>query len=138
MKTLVVEDDFTCRLLLQELLRGYGPVDSATTGVEAVHLVAEALQVGAPYDLICLDILMPELDGQNALREIRAQEARNDIPSGHGAKVLMTSALRDNGNILRAFREQCDGYLVKPIDRKSLIQTLHQLELVDAEGRSRL
>jgi two-component system chemotaxis response regulator CheY len=50
----------------------------------------------------------------------------------------MTSALRDTSNVLRAFREQCDGYLVKPIDRKSLIQTLHQLELVDAEGRSRL
>ena len=138
MKTLVVEDDFTCRLLLQELLRGYGPVVTASTGVEAVNLVSGALQAGNPYDLICLDILMPELDGQNALREIRAQEARNGIASGHGSKVLMTSALRDNGNVLRAFREQCDGYLVKPIDRRSLIQTLHQLELIDADVSGRI
>jgi two-component system chemotaxis response regulator CheY len=130
MKTLVVEDDFTCRLLLQELLRGYGPVECAVTGVEAIHLVAEAIQVDDPYDLICLDILMPELDGQNALREIRALESRHGLPSGHGAKILMTSALQDNRTVLRAFREQCDGYLVKPIDRQSLVRTLIQLELI--------
>ena len=74
MKTLIVEDDFTSRLLLQELLKGYGPAHVAVNGKEAVEAARMAMDAGEPYDLICLDIMMPEMDGHGALKEIRAQE----------------------------------------------------------------
>ena len=69
MKTLIVEDDFTSRLLLQELLKKYGRSHIAVNGLEAVEAVRLALDENEPYDLICLDILMPQMDGQLALRE---------------------------------------------------------------------
>ena len=63
MKALVVEDDFTSRLIMQEMLLGYGSVHIAVNGREALDAFMVAFEKGAPYDLICLDIMMPELDG---------------------------------------------------------------------------
>lgn len=130
MKALVVEDDATSRLLLREWLRTYGDTDVAANGREAVRAVAAALEANAPYSVICLDIMMPEMDGQQALREIRGLEAQHGRDTGRGACVLMTTALRDKDNVMTAFREQCDGYLVKPIERSKLLHYLHQFGLV--------
>ncbi len=130
MKTLIVEDDVTSRVLLQELLRGYGASNVANNGSEAVAAVAAALAAKEPYDLICLDIMMPEMDGQQALQKIRALETQHGLMPGRGAKVLMMTALRDKDNVMKAFREQCDGYLVKPIDKAKLLGELRQLNLV--------
>jgi len=134
MKTLIVEDDFTCRLLLQEILKSYGPAHVAVNGTEAVRAVKIALEEGNPYDLICLDIMMPEMDGQEALVKIREQEKKNGIAIGRGARVLMTTALSDKDNVMKAFREECDGYLVKPIDRADLLNELSELELIKIES----
>lgn len=130
MKTLIVEDNFTNRLLLQELLRSYGPTEVAVDGKQGLAAVAAALTANAPFDLICLDIMMPEMDGREALKEIRALEAAHDIPIGRGARILMTTALHDKDSIMQAFRDQCDGYLVKPIDKARLLGYLRELDLV--------
>ena len=120
MKTLIVEDDFTSRLLLQELLKGYGPSHVAVNGKEAVEATRLALEAGEPYDLICLDIMMPEMDGQQALRNIRAQEEARGIISSNGAKIVMTTALGDLKNVSAAYSGLCDGYLTKPIQKAKL------------------
>jgi two-component system, chemotaxis family, chemotaxis protein CheY len=130
MNTLIVEDDFTSRLLLQELLRGFGSSQVATTGQQAVMAVSLALQNNAPYDLICLDIMMPEMDGQQALKEIRTIEERYGRRPGQGAKILMTTQLNDKDVVMQSFRDQCDGYLVKPIDKARLIDYLCQFALI--------
>jgi two-component system chemotaxis response regulator CheY len=54
MKTLIVEDDFTSRVLLQELLKSYGPSHIAVNGKEAIDAVRMSLEKEEPYDLICL------------------------------------------------------------------------------------
>ncbi len=130
MKTLIVEDDFTSRLLLQELLKGYGPSHVAVNGKEAVEAVRAALEANEPYDLICLDIMMPEMDGQEALREIRALEDARGITSSYGAKIIMTTALGDLKNVSAAYGSLCDAYLVKPIEKVKLREELNKLELV--------
>ncbi len=81
MKTLIVEDDFTSRVLLQEVLKRDGTVHIAVNGKEAVDAVRAAMDAGEPYDLICLDIMMPEMDGYEALKEIRAIEESRGIRS---------------------------------------------------------
>jgi two-component system, chemotaxis family, chemotaxis protein CheY len=124
MKTLVVEDDFTGRLILQEMLSGFGPVHIAVNGMEAVAAFKKAAAAGEPYDLVCLDIMMPEMDGHTALREIRAFEETLGVVGPAAAKVFMTSALSDSKNVFSAFREQCEAYLVKPIDRQKLLAQL--------------
>jgi two-component system chemotaxis response regulator CheY len=130
MKTLIVEDDHTSQLLLTEMLRGLGSIDVAANGLEALEAVRAALDAHAPYDLICLDIMMPEMDGQQALKEIRALEATRDFDCGRGAKILMTTALHDKDNVMQALSEQCDGYIMKPIEKNRLLGYLRQLGLI--------
>jgi two-component system chemotaxis response regulator CheY len=131
MKTLIVEDDFTSRMLLQEFLQPYGPTHVAVNGTEAVEAVDTALADGVPYDLICLDIMMPEMDGQTALKHIRDLEEARGIFSTRGAKIVMTTALDDVKNVVNAFRGLCDTYLMKPIDRAELLKELRKLELIE-------
>jgi len=130
MKILIVEDDFTSRLLLQELLKSFGSSHIAVNGKEAVEAVRIALEANAPYDLICLDIMMPQMNGQEALRQIREQEESRGILSTFGAKVLMTSALDDTKNVMDAFRSLCDAYMTKPINKAKLLEKLRELKLI--------
>lgn len=129
MKTLIVEDDFTSRILLQGILQAYGTCHICVNGREAVDAFAKAHDDGEPYELVCLDIMMPEMDGQTALKNIRAIEERHGVKASEGCKVIMTTALDDKKNIMNAFREQCDIYLVKPIDRTKLIESLKTMKL---------
>lgn len=130
MKILIVEDDFTSRLLLQEILKHYGTCHIAVNGQEAVEAARAARQADEPYDLICLDIMMPELDGQGALRQIRDDEEAQGVISTQGAKIMMVTALSDIKNVHAAYGNLCDGYLPKPIHKAELIKELRQLKLI--------
>jgi two-component system chemotaxis response regulator CheY len=131
MKTLVVEDDFTSSLLLREILKHYGPAHTALNGQQAVDAVRTAIDSGEPYDLICLDIMMPEMDGHEALQQIRALEEAKGIIAIDGAKIIMTTALDDSKNILASFKDQCDIYLTKPVDKAKLLGGLRKLKLIE-------
>ena len=130
MKTLIVEDDFTSRLLIQEFLRGYGVSHIAVNGREAVEAVAAALDSGEPYQLVCLDIMMPGMTGQQALKEIRELEESRGIFSSDGAKIIMTTALNDIQSKIDAFAGLCDAYLTKPIHKEHLLRELRKLKLI--------
>ena len=103
MKILIVDDDFTCRNLLKEVLKSYGSIHMAVNGKEAVDAVSAAMASGEPYDLICLDVMMPEMDGQEALAAIRALEVAQGINSSKGAKIVMATALGDAKNAIASF-----------------------------------
>ena len=130
MKTLIVEDDFTSRLLLQEFLKSYGPSHIAVNGKEAVDAVSAMLEANEPYDLICLDIMMPGIDGQQALREIRLMEKAKGIAGPDHVKIIMTTALGDRANVIKASQQQCDCFLVKPIQKAKLMEELRKLALI--------
>ncbi len=130
MKTLITEDDFTSRLLLQEFLRSYGPSHIAVTGKEAVEAVRVALDAAHPYDLICMDIMMPEMDGHAALKEIRALEEARGIDSTAGAKIVMTTALDDMKSVSEAYFNLCDSYITKPIQKAKLLEELRKMALI--------
>ena len=130
MKCLVVEDEFTSRLVLQKILGEHGEVHIATNGKEAVEAVHLSHKDGAPYNLIALDIIMPEMDGTEALKKIREIEGSFDIGPGMGAKVIMTTSLGDGKNIMSSFKDQCDGYLVKPIEKTKLLKYLQEFKLI--------
>ena len=130
MKMLIAEDDFTSRLLLLTLLKNYGPLDIAVNGQEAVEAVRIALEAGQPYDLICLDIMMPEMDGQQALKVIRHMEETQGILPSNGTKIVMTTALDDLQNVGIAYHSLCDAYLTKPIHKAKLLEELRKLMLI--------
>jgi two-component system chemotaxis response regulator CheY len=129
MKTLIVEDEFTSRLLLQEFLAPYGPVHIAVNGNEAVNAVRRAIDADQPYQLICLDIMMPELRGDEALKQIRELEYERGIELAQGAKVFMTSALGGPKQVIQAFNSSCDAYLLKPISASRLQTQLRKFGL---------
>lgn len=126
MRILVVEDDFTSRRVLGRILESFGSCDVAIDGEEAVAAVKLALEGDVHYDLICLDIMMPKMDGQAALKQIRGMEDEHKILLGDGAKIVITSALQDSQNVMEAFRSQCDGYIVKPYDKAKVTAELAQ------------
>ncbi len=132
MNSLVVEDDFLARSLLLSILSEYGECHLAVNGEEAVKAVKNALENGKPYDVMCLDILMPVLDGQQALLEIRKLERSYGIEEPGAMKVIMVTALEDSENIVQAFEGgHCEAYLTKPLDREKLLDHLSELELID-------
>lgn len=128
---LIVEDDFTSRRVLNHILESFGVCDVAIDGEEAVEAVRLGLEGGETrYDLICLDIMMPRMDGQAALQAIRSLEESHGIAPGTGAKIIITSALDDSKNVLQAFRSQCDGYIVKPYDKQKITAELREQGLI--------
>jgi len=121
LRVLLVEDDFASRLILQTFLSRYGECHIAVNGREAVDAFRLALDSGQSYDLICMDIMMPEMDGREAVRQIRAIEEARGILSTYGSKIVMTTAVDDVREVIRCFRELCDAYLMKPIDLGKLL-----------------
>lgn len=130
MKILIVEDDFISRVILQEHLNRYGTTHIAVNGKEALVAVQAADESGAPYDLICLDVMMPEMGGQETLRRIRDLEEAAGILSTNGVKIVMTTALDDVKTVSTSFMGLCDAYLIKPIRKETLANELRNLKLI--------
>jgi two-component system chemotaxis response regulator CheY len=130
LRVLLVEDDFTSRLVLQTFLSRYGECHIAVNGREAVAAVRGALERGERYDLICMDILMPEMNGREAVRNVRALEEEHGILSTAGAKIIMTTAVDEVKEVIECFKELCDAYLVKPIDLTQLLGHMKTYQLI--------
>jgi len=137
LKILIVEDEYISRALLTEILSPYGSCHIATNGREALEILAKACDDDKRYDLVCLDIVMPEIDGHEVLAGIRDMEASRGIRGMAATKVIMTTALDDTHNIMEAFANgHCEAYLTKPIDRKKLLDHLCELKLLDTSGHA--
>jgi two-component system, chemotaxis family, chemotaxis protein CheY len=131
MKTLVAEDDFITSQVMKEIMLTFGKCDIAENGALAVKKFQEALEEKAPYNLVFLDIMMPEMDGQQVLEKIRDLEQKNGLMGLEGAKIIMTTALDDFDNIKKAFINQCEGYIVKPVDRDKIVKKLYDLNIIE-------
>lgn len=130
MKTLIVDDSGLNRLLLSETISPFGPCHKAVNGREAVLLFKQAWEEKEPYDLICLDIIMPEMDGHEALQEIRQWEEERHISRKAGVKVIMVTSLDDSRNMLESFKKYCDDYITKPVEGKKLIFKILNMGLI--------
>ena len=130
MKILLAEDDFVTRKFMVNFLSKYGECDVTVDGMEAVDAFMMALEDEEPYDLVCLDIMMPVMDGYQALVGIRNLEKERDIPQEKAVKVIMTTALNDESNVKMAFELGCTVYSGKPIDQEKFEQVLTKLELI--------
>ena len=130
MRVLLVEDDFASRLLLQTFLSRYGECHIAVNGREAVEAFRSALERKEAYDLVCMDIMMPEMDGREAVRKLRALEEARGIFSTRGAKIIMTTAVDDFREVVRCFQDLCDAYLTKPISLVKLLRQMRSWQLI--------
>lgn len=130
MRILLAEDDFVTRKFMTSFLSKYGECDVTVDGMEAVDAFMMALEDGDPYDLVCLDIMMPVMDGYQALMGIRNLEKERGISSEDAAKVIMATALNDEKNVKMAFDLGCTVYSGKPIDQDKFEQALKKLGMI--------
>lgn len=127
MRSLIVDDDAMGRLMLASFLEELGPCDQAENGQEALELIDAAVTAESPYNLICLDIVMPIMDGTATLHGIRER----DQQQGRRTKVFMISACSSPQDIEDAFFEgDCDDYVVKPFQREAVTQMLQRHKLI--------
>ena len=130
MKILIAEDDFASRKFMLRFLSKHGECDITVDGLEAVEAFRMALEDEEGYDLVCLDIMMPELDGYEALRKIRAIEEEMHVSDDKKVKIIMTTALNEYRNVTKAFDLGCNAYAGKPIDQAKFEQELKKMELI--------
>ena len=125
MRFLVIDDDFETRLLVQKMLSPFGLIDVATDGEEGIMAFTTALKEGKPYSLITLDILMPNMDGQQTLRELREIEKERGVTIDKQTKVLMITGLDDSEEVHDAFSfGETTRFIIKPIDRSVLLSEI--------------
>ncbi len=127
MRFLIVDDDFACRELLRVFLSHYAECDMAYDGREAIDAFRLALEDKQPYDLVCLDIMMPQLNGHQTLEQIRHLEKQHGIRGADGTKVIMVTAVRDSQHCIQSFREGCESYCTKPLTEEKLIAHVRNL-----------
>lgn len=107
-KLLVVDDEIRIRSIIKKYAEFEGhSVTEAVDGMEAVHLVRKF-----KFDLVIMDIMMPELDGFSACREIRKH---SDVP------IIMLSARGEEYDKINGFEVGIDDYVVKPFSPKELM-----------------
>jgi two-component system chemotaxis response regulator CheY len=130
MKILIAEDDLASRRFLSKFLTQYGEVDLVVDGLEALDAYLIAIKEKAPYDLICLDIMMPKVDGVKVLKAIRDFEAKQKVVSDQRVRVIMTTALAETDYVNQAFEIGCEAYAAKPIDTNKMLEVLKKLGLI--------
>lgn len=122
MRALIVDDVEMNRDLLVFFLEGCAETIVAESGEEAVSLADDALRSNSGFDLICMDIGLPGINGHEALKVIRSMEA------AHGdkrAKVFVVTGSSDPDDMLDALVVGgCDDYLTKPLMRQSFLALL--------------
>ena len=132
MRILIAEDDFASRKFMQKYLTNFGDCDITIDGEEAVEAFKMALEDDEPYDLICLDIMMPAMDGYQVLKVVREIEKENNRTGDDSVKIIMTTALNAERNIKAAFDMGCTVYCAKPIDLDKFEEVLKKIGITIA------
>jgi two-component system chemotaxis response regulator CheY len=131
MRILIAEDDFASRLFMKKFLSKYGECDVAVDGIEALDAYLNSIKDENIYDLICLDIMMPKLDGMKVLKSIRNIEKQKNISEDKKVKIIMTTALNDKQTVLSAYDSGCEAYAWKPIETEKFIVVMRNLGLIE-------
>ena len=133
MKSLIIEDEFTSRVILTNVLNRYGDCHVAVNAIEALEAFTTAISQKQPYDLICLDIILPDIDGHLILKRIRNSEKSLGIPADKAVKIIMTTSVGQKNSVLQAIKNNCNAYIVKPVEIEVLLKHLKNFGLIENE-----
>lgn len=136
MRILIAEDDLISRNFLHKFLSKYGDCDLVVDGLETLDAFLIALKDKEPYQLICLDIMMPKVDGVKTLKAIRDLEKQYGVTPAERVKIIMTTALAEAQLVKTAFDYGCEAYAAKPIDTKKLLEVMGKLGLLEEETKN--
>lgn len=127
-KCLVVDDDELGRELIAQYLEGVAECDMAENGLIAVEMFRNAFEGGNRYDLIILDIVMPEMDGHSAAKEIRKIEKEWGVSINDAVNIVVLSSLNTPSDVIQAYiSAKSAAHLVKPVQPEKLLATLSKM-----------
>ncbi len=126
-----MEDDPIARSLLTMHLDGFAKIVIANDGQEGLKAIKKSITDNERFDAIFLDIMMPNIDGHEVLETVRELEKSAQVDGTQGVKIIMCSALDDSTNVIKAFRNQCEGYVTKPIKKEDVVKQLSKLGLLE-------
>ncbi len=124
-KVLIVDDSFVDRKLLVEILKKRAECDIASNAKEAVEACNLAINENKPYDVILLDVEMPDINGIEFLESVRSIEEEAGVALGKGIPIVMVTAHKEA--FMKAFKEGCDDYILKPINAQTLISKVENV-----------
>lgn len=130
-KALIIDDNWTCLTKSEIILKKTFQCETASNGFEGFLKFCQGLKKNEPFDLILLDINMPEMNGIHVLEAIREIEGLVNIPAEKQAKIVMVTASDESGSIFSSFKKGCESYVVKPYTEQRLFGELEKMGLID-------
>jgi two-component system chemotaxis response regulator CheY len=124
MRVLTIEDDPTAQMVLKNILCKFADVTESANGEEGLQTFCAALKDGNGFDLVCLDIGLPDVQGNDLLRMLRKTEAENPAKP---SVVLVMTASHEIQIVQKMITLGADGYFVKPVNRVKLVVRLREL-----------
>lgn len=131
MKTLIIEDDYSSITMFKRYFEIYGKCDEASTGFDGMQKYQESLDMGSPYELIVIDIILPDMNGYKILEAIRGEENVRKFHDHERSKIIITTSLDDNENrkIKEKLRPGFESYYVKSFALDGIEKSLKDLNL---------
>ena len=129
LRVLIADDNATARQVLSAMVESFGwQVQTASNGAQALQLLTAAAEQGAPFDILCVDCVMPEMDGWETIKQLRARQGAT-LPvilmiTAHGRAMALQHLDEpgdgpEGGPVL-------DGFLVKPVTPSMLFDAVAQ------------
>jgi two-component system chemotaxis response regulator CheY len=129
MKILVVDDELVSRKKMMKIVDSFGQCDGVQNGKAAISSVKTALEDWKLYDLITLDVSMPDISGTQVLYTIRELEEERGLDEEEKAKILMVTSHSDIETV-KACVGKCDGYVIKPFNKDVMVDKMNKLGLL--------
>lgn len=115
--------------LVQDILSPYGQCDKVEGGQDALDIFKQAHLNQQPYDLVFLDIVMPEMDGRQVLKQMRHLEQTWKISLKKATSIIMLSTIDTVESVIEAFYQGgCTAYLTKPVSKQKLLKKIETLK----------
>lgn len=130
MKILIVDDEYVSRVKLKAILSTHGECDSAENGATALELLKSAYQRGEPYELVTMDISMPDMSGHSVVQDLREWEQTHKDASHPQSKILMITATKDIHDVMSSFSEGAEQYIIKPVTPEKLQEALVKINIL--------
>jgi len=130
MYTLVVDDEVVSRKKMQVILKKYGDCIAFNNGADAIEEFRKSLKMKNHFDLIALDVSMPNMDGPDVLKVIRSIEENYKIPPNKRTIVIMVTADSNQKTVVSSIKAGCNDYLVKPFNKDIVREKLKKFNLI--------
>ncbi len=129
-RALIVEDVFLIQRVIERFIEPYGTFRVSNNGKEALKIYAEYFFNGEAFNLVCLDIYLPEMNGLKVLKHIREFEKEIHLSEDERSKIVIISSVTHPGTLQQAYDLGCDYYITKPFSKDDVVRALKKLKLI--------